>query len=140
MDSLPANTALGYMEAPDCDGWRTNTFHLPIIGGSDGGIYTCAGDMDTLWRAVFSGRILSEGMLEEFLKPQVQIFETESYGLGVYRLENDGKLVYYVVGGDFGVDFFSLYWPQHKISASALGNTDLNTFPLFDAVLDVLMV
>jgi CubicO group peptidase (beta-lactamase class C family) len=42
-DNLPANTALGYLE----DG-RTNVHCLPVHGGADGGLYSCATDMDKL--------------------------------------------------------------------------------------------
>jgi len=138
MDSLPANTALGYFDDEDGE-CRTNVFHLPIIGGSDGGLYSCAGDLDTLWRSLFSGRLLSDGMLEEFLKPQVMIAGAESYGLGLYRNENAGKPVYYAVGGDFGVDFFTAYSPEHRITLSALANTETNTFPLFEAALEAMI-
>lgn len=64
MDSLPANTALGYIKDADSDIMRTNIFSLPIIGGSDGGLFTCAQDMDTLWRAIFAGRVLSGNMVK----------------------------------------------------------------------------
>ena len=55
MDSLPKNTALGYME-----NGRTNIFSLPVIGGSDGGLFTCSSDLELLWRALFSNKILSK--------------------------------------------------------------------------------
>ena len=64
-----------------------------------------------------------------------EIDEAESYGLGVYRYTHNNETVYYAVGGDFGVDFFTAYFPKHKIVASALGNTELNTFPLLKAML-----
>ena len=131
-DSLPANTALGYTD--DGGELRSNIFSLPVLGGSDGGIYTCAGDLDRLWRAVFSGRLFSEETLAAFLKKQSEINETNGYGLGVYRFEKGDKLFYYAVGGDFGVDFFTAYFPKQKITASALGNTELNTYPLLEAM------
>lgn len=134
MDALPANTALGYIEDTSSGLMRTNIYSLPVLGGSDGGLYTCAGDLDILWRAVFTGRILSEEMLQAFLKPHVTRKEGSSYCLGVYRNDIQGHTFYYAVGGDFGVDFFTAYFPEHKITASALGNTELNTFPLLDAL------
>ncbi|MCL2409134.1 MAG: beta-lactamase family protein [Oscillospiraceae bacterium] len=140
MDSLPANTALGYMEDEDTKEWRTNIFSLPVLGGSDGGLFTCAGDLDKLWRAVFANKILSEEMTQSFLKSQVMIDEEcgESYGLGVYRNIEDDKVSYYAVGGDSGVDFFTAYFPESKIVVSALGNTDMNTFDLLDESFEVL--
>ena len=133
-DSLPANVALGYME--NCDGYNTNIFSLPILGGSDGGLYTCADDLDRLWRAVFKGKIFSKNMITEFTKKQSVRSDVKSYGLGVYRYETKNKLIYYAVGGDSGVDFFSAYLPEQKIVFSALGNTNVNTFPLMKMMFD----
>ena len=132
MDELPANTALGYPGGEQ----RTNIFCLPVIGGSDGGLFTCAKDMDILWRAVFSGRVLSENMLELFLQSHIERDNGNSYGLGVYRYETEGNIAYYAVGGDFGVNFFTAYFPKQKITASALGNTEVNTYPLLSAMMD----
>lgn len=134
MDALPANTALGYTG----DRQRTNIFSLPVVGGSDGGLFTCAEDLDVLWRAIFSGRVLSESMLALFLKSHVERGNGESYGLGVYRYETGKEIAYYAVGGDFGVDFFTAYFPSLKITASALGNTELNTYALLEAMLSEL--
>jgi len=143
MDSLPANTAYGYISES-----RTNIFCMPILGGADGGLFTCADDLDKLWRALFSGRILSDEILAAFLKAQIAIndgiieeSEYMSYGLGVYRYNRGENLVFYAVGGDFGVDFFTSYFPKQQIVVSALGNTEINAYPLlresisaFDAI------
>ncbi|MBN2879673.1 MAG: beta-lactamase family protein [Clostridia bacterium] len=129
MDSLPKNTALGYTGESKM---HTNIFRLPIIGGSDGGLFTCAADLDTLWRSLFAGKILSEKMLSNFIKAQVKIREGRSYGLGVYRY--DSSDTYYAVGGDFGVDFFTVYNPKHKLVFSALGNSEVDTYPLLNAI------
>ncbi|MDR2558408.1 MAG: beta-lactamase family protein [Oscillospiraceae bacterium] len=133
MDSLPENTALGYMR-----NGRSNIFNLPVIGGSDGGLFTCSSDLDILWRVLFSNKILSENMFENFLKQQSVINETESYGLGIYRYNLNDKLFYYAVGGDFGVDFFTAYLPKQKVVISALGNTEVNTYPLMEAIISSL--
>lgn len=134
MDSLPANTALGYTGDAASGRLRTNIFSLPVIGGSDGGLYTCAQDLDILWRSVFAGRVLSENMLQSFLKPQVVRSEGKSYGLGVYRLDTGRDTAFYAVGGDFGVDFFTAYYPSQKLTVSALGNTEVDTYSLLEAV------
>jgi len=134
MDSLPFNTALGYMQDEDTEEWRTNIFSMPILGGSDGGLFTCAKDLDMLWRAVFSNKIISEKATQTFLKPYMKMGGEDEhsgwYGLGVYLQNNSSNAAYYAVGGDSGVDFFTAYFPQTKIVVSALGNINLNTFPL----------
>lgn len=129
-DLLPANTALGYTE-----NGRTNIFLLPVTGGADGGLYTCAEDLDRLWRGIFAGRVLPENMLDVFLKKQVERSAERSYGLGVYRDDSTESTIYYAVGGDYGVDFFTAYFPKQKITASALGNTEVNSFPLLAAMI-----
>ena len=136
MDALPANTALGYMGDDEA---RTNAFSVPIIGGSDGGLFTCARDLDALWRAIFSGQVLSAKMLELFLASHIERDDRKSYGLGVYRYETNKNIAYYAVGGDFGVDFFTVYFPEQKISASALGNTEVNTFPPLKSLLSTIV-
>lgn len=136
MDALPANTALGYMADEETGGWRTNIFNLPVLGGSDGGLFTCAADLDTLWRGVFTGQVLSEDMLQAFLEPHVMRSEKKRYGLGVYRYDSGKGTAFYAVGGDFGVDFFTAYFPKQKVTASALGNTEVNTFPLLQAMFE----
>ncbi|MCL2421943.1 MAG: beta-lactamase family protein [Defluviitaleaceae bacterium] len=140
MDVLPGNTALGYMQDEETGQWKSNIFSMPIVGGSDGGLFTCAGDLNKLWRAVFSNKILSEEMTQSFLKAQVIRDDKRSYGLGVYRTRQGSETIYYAVGGDCGVDFFTAYFPKQKIVASALGNTDLNTYPLFEAMVSTVDV
>jgi len=139
MDSLPANTAYGYCQNEKTGEWRTNIYSMPIVGGSDGGLYTCAKDLNRLWRAVFSNKILTADMTLSFIKPHVNMYEndknSECYGLGVYIENKKDSSVYYAVGGDFGVNFFTAYFPAKKIVASALANTELNNYPLLEAML-----
>ena len=132
-DAQIANTALGYFEDEESGQWRSNVFRLPVLGGSDGGLYTCAKDLDKLWRSLFTGQVFSKIMTASYLKPQVTRSEGKTYGLGVYRYHTRRGVVYYAVGSDFGVDFFTAYFPKQKITVSALGNTEVNTFPLLAA-------
>jgi len=138
MNNLPGNTALGYLYNEARNEHETNTLYMPIIGGSDGGIFSCAADIIKVWQAVFSNRILSARMVEQFITPHVTMNEKERCGLGVFIRQDGDKKAYYSVGGDFGVDYFSAYFPQKEIIASALGNTEINTFPLFKRLFEVL--
>lgn len=134
MDALPTNTALGYMCDSTSGLFGTNIYRLPILGGSDGGIYTCAQDLEVLWHSVLTGCMLSHTMLQLFLKSHIQRTESKSYGLGVYSFTRNKQVAYYAVGSDFGVDFFTVYFPKQKITASALGNTEINTHELLEAL------
>ncbi len=139
MDELPGNTALGYTEDIASGLMRSNIFRLPVIGGADGGLFTCAKDLDILWRALFAGCVLSESMMETFLMPHILRGKDKSYGLGIYRYDHGNDSVFYAVGGDFGVDFFTAYFPKQKIIASALGNTELDTYPLLELIITELV-
>ncbi len=134
-DSLPKNAAVGYTHDEKSGKWRTNVFKVPVRGGSDGGLYTCAGDLNSLWRVLMSEKLLSKEALQTFLEPQVKRNEFGSYGLGVYRQDRRNKTVFYAVGGDFGVDFFTSYFPRQGIVASALGNTEVDTSPLLGGLI-----
>ena len=141
-DELPPNTALGYMYDEETKIWRTNIFSIPVMGGSDGGIFSCASDWDKLWRAIFAHKILSQEMTIAFLKDHVVVEEDddcETYGLGVYRYEDDEKAVYFAIGGDAGVGFLSCYFPKSKTVVSAFRNfADFNNYDLIGALLEVL--
>ena len=60
---------------------------------------------------------------------------SECYGLGVYIKNKKDSSAYYAVGGDFGVNFFTAYFPMKKIVATALANTELSNYPLLEAML-----
>jgi CubicO group peptidase (beta-lactamase class C family) len=132
MNNLPENTALGYIYDEEIQDHITNILYMPIIGGSDGGIFTCAADLVKLWQAVVSDKIFSSDMREQFFTPYGR------FGLGVYLREENNRKVYYTVGRDFGVGFFSAYFPRTGIVASALGNTEMNTYPLLERLFEAL--
>jgi len=93
-----------------------------------------------LWRAIFSHGILSAEMTRLFLTPQVKMRPDPKhsgyYGLGVYiKSDEDGSSTLYAEGGDFGVEFFTAYFPKQKIVASALANTEVKLCSLLRALL-----
>lgn len=137
MDSLPGNTALGYTRAGAGDTPRTNIFRVPAIGGADGGIFTCAADLDRLWRGLMDGRILSARMREAMLTPRVRASARRRdlfCGLGVFLFEKEDGFIPYAVGSDFGANCFTAWLPQAEMTVSALGNAEMDTWPLLMAV------
>ena len=59
-DALPGDAALGYLHPEGhADELRTNVLHLPVVGGGDGGIFTTAADLVTLWQALDDGRVVA---------------------------------------------------------------------------------
>jgi CubicO group peptidase (beta-lactamase class C family) len=65
-DEPTGRTALGYLTAT---GPRTNVFHLPIRGSGDGGIYSTAADIHSLWAAFFASRIVPSRWVTEMVRP-----------------------------------------------------------------------
>ncbi len=60
-----------------------------------------------------------------------------SYGLGIYIIERDADHThYYIIGGDPGVEFFSIYQGERNQIVTITGNTGKNTWPLFCAISD----
>jgi len=124
LDALPANTALGYLQDDETGAWKTNMFSVPIIGGSDGGIFSSAADLTVLWNAIVSGELLGEAVTEQLLTPHAVAYAEYDlhYGLGVYVKQGAGKPYYYTAGYDAGVHVQSAYFPEQQLSVCVLGN------------------
>jgi CubicO group peptidase (beta-lactamase class C family) len=113
---LPGNTATGYLE----DRRTTNTNHLPVRGGGDGGMYTTTGDLRIFWEALFFCRILSPELTKTFLETQHAFNGRDGYGCGLYKRLDDS--MFSIEGGDAGVGFDSRYIPDQKITVNILSN------------------
>jgi CubicO group peptidase (beta-lactamase class C family) len=131
-NDLPENTASGYLE----DRVTTNIYNLPLRGGGDGGMYTTAGDLSSFWEALFSRKILSPGLTDEYLKTYWKFDETEGYGCGVYK-KIDGS-AYSIVGGDAGVGFFSRHVVKENTTISVLSNVTNGEEGIVDSILHIL--
>lgn len=130
MDMLPGNTALGYIFSGDT--WRSNIFSVPVVGGADGGLFTNAEDMAKFWLSLTSGQILSNTMVKRMLSPYCKYSENSYYGLGVYLPKANDYSSFHVVGWDPGAAFFSAYYPQAEITATAFTNNDSDLFSLLE--------
>ncbi|WP_165997438.1 serine hydrolase [Bacillus sp. Cs-700] len=112
LDCLPQNTALGYIDEDD-GSWRTNTYAIPVVGGSDGGAYVTAPDMVKLWEALIDFQLLNESLTKELLTTHVDVKEGVGYGYGVWiNSRNSQVFKYHVMGYDPGVSFHSAYYPE----------------------------
>jgi CubicO group peptidase (beta-lactamase class C family) len=118
-DELPGRVALGYLEV---DGLRTNVFHLPVRGSGDGGIYSTAADIGSMWSAMFAGRIVSTERVAEMVRPRSDVpSESKRYGLGFW-LHATGDAVM-LEGYDAGVSFRSVHDPIERVTYTVLSNT-----------------
>jgi len=116
LNELPQNTANGYTS----NRRTANIYNLPIRGGGDGGMFTNTYDLNTFWNHLFSYRILTKDLTEEFLKTRWEFNDKRGYGYGIYK-ELDNSM-YSIVGGDAGVGFDSRYIPEEEIVINILSN------------------
>jgi CubicO group peptidase (beta-lactamase class C family) len=85
-DELPGRAALGYLAE---GGPRTNIFHLAVRGSGDGGIYSTAADISSLWSAISAGRIVSMDRVAEMVRSHSDVpSESAPYGLGFWLHES----------------------------------------------------
>jgi CubicO group peptidase (beta-lactamase class C family) len=126
-DELPGRAALGYLTI---DGkWRTNVFHLPVRGSGDGGIYSTAADISSLWRAFFAGRIVSTDWVSEMVRTRSDVpSESRRYGLGFW-LHASGDAVM-LEGSDAGVSFRTVHDPRSGVTHTVISNTSDGAWPV----------
>jgi CubicO group peptidase (beta-lactamase class C family) len=124
-DELPGDAAIGYLADVEP---RTNVFHVPVRGNGDGGIYSTAGDITILWRALFAGRIVPAAWVEEMLRPRsVDPRDSRRYGLGFW-LHASGQVE--IHGYDAGVSFRSVHNPAAATTQTVISNTTEGSWPL----------
>ena len=125
-DELPGRAALGYLTA---DGSRINVFHLPVRGTGDGGIYSTAPDVSSLWSAFFAGRIVSGDWVTEMVRPRSDVpSESLRNGLGFW-LHGSGDVVE-LHGYDAGVSFRSTHDPASATTRTVISNISEGTWPI----------
>jgi CubicO group peptidase (beta-lactamase class C family) len=118
-DELPGWAALGYLAG---DGPRTNVLHLPVRGSGDGGVYSTAADVASLWRAFFAGRIVPPRWASEMVRPRSDVpQESKRYGLGLWLHESTDAV--HLEGYDAGVSFRSTYDPVSATTRTVISNT-----------------
>jgi CubicO group peptidase (beta-lactamase class C family) len=126
-DELPRRAALGYLASGD--GARTNVFHLPVRGTGDGGIYTTAADIRSLWVAFFAGRIVSEDWVREMVRPRSDApSESKRYGLGFWLHASTDAVI--LEGMDAGVSFRSVHDPGPDLTHTVVSNTTDGAWPV----------
>lgn len=132
LNRLPENTAIGYVE--DDNGWRTNIYNLPIVGGGDGGAFTTVGDLYILWDALLKFKILSKNLTELYIKLYIKA-ESEGenlyYGHGIWVYKEEEKPIEeYIMGCDAGVSFKSAIIRKNEIMYTVISNTGDGAWPI----------
>jgi CubicO group peptidase (beta-lactamase class C family) len=125
-DELPGRAALGYLTE---DGARTNVLHLSVRGSGDGGIYSTASDVSSLWSAFFAGRIVSRDWVTEMVRARSDVpSESLRNGLGFWLHGSDDVVELH--GYDAGVSFRSTHDPASATTRTVISNTSEGTWPI----------
>jgi CubicO group peptidase (beta-lactamase class C family) len=116
-DELPGIAAIGYLDA---EGLRSNVLHLPVRGTGDGGIYSTAADVHSLWEALFAGRVVSPSWVAEMVRPRSEgLSEERSYGMGFWLQESRDAVM--LEGYDAGASFRTVH--DRSVTHTVLSNT-----------------
>ncbi|MFS0634905.1 serine hydrolase [Mesobacillus foraminis] len=139
-DSLPKNTALGYIDFPDGT-WKTNIYSLPVKGGSDGGAFVTVHDMAKLWDALIQNQLISEEYTLKLLTPHIATnSENSFYGYGVWIQNNEeGVLKYHLMGYDPGVSFHSAFYPGTSTSTVICSNKSEGAYDMMKEIEKVIL-
>ena len=133
-DELSGRAATGYLTA---DGPRTNIFHLPVRGSGDGGIYSTAADIRSMWTALFAGRIVSTDRVAGMVHPRSDVpSDSRRYGLGFWLHPSSDAVM--LVGSDAGVSFRTVHDPVERVTHTVLSNTTEGAWPITERLAELL--
>lgn len=121
-DQLPSNTSYGYII--DDNEFKTNIYHLPIIGSGDGGIYSNVFDLKLLWEKLFSYQILKKETVDLMIQKHAFVKDNLYYGLGVWITDHNNTKKIKMIGQDYGVSFESSYDMNSKEITTVICSND----------------
>lgn len=135
-DELPGRAAVGYLSVDGA--WRSNVFHLPVLGSGDGGIYSTTADVHRFWSALFGGRIIRSDLVEAMLRRRSDLPAAEGvgYGLGFWLGDHDRILT--LEGYDAGVSYRSQHHRTTDLTWTVIANTTDGAWPVAQAIHDTL--
>jgi CubicO group peptidase (beta-lactamase class C family) len=127
LDELPSNCATGYVPGPD--GPRSNFYSIPVASGPDGGVFTNLADLDALWEALLSGRLLGKAVTEAWMAPVAErgprSMSCRGFFLAKRTLVGEGepeRVCYFTEGDDPGYRCFSIVSADRSIRFTILSN------------------
>lgn len=115
------DVAIGYLPASGGRPVRSNLFHVPVVGGGDGGAYSTARDVDRFLRSIVSGSLLGPEATALMVGRHVDIGEGWHMGYGVF-LGPNGEVGH--GGGDPGVETGARYLPDADVAWAVLCNVE----------------
>jgi CubicO group peptidase (beta-lactamase class C family) len=127
LDELPPGCATGYVQGPS--GPRANVYSIPVMSGADGGVFTTLADLDALWEALLSGRLLGPAVTEQWTAPVIRrgprTMACRGFFLMGRRLDAAGEPErdwYFTEGDDPGYGCFSITSADRAFRFTALSN------------------
>ncbi|MHA7963904.1 serine hydrolase domain-containing protein [Paenibacillus sp. CAU 1782] len=117
--------------------WRKNIYAYPPIGTADGGAFTTVGDLHAFMMALSRGKLLSEAMTNEIMKPQTTLERSYDWGKMIngfgfhFCYNHNGKLLrMFKDGCNAGVAANMAYYPASNVTISILANQTCNVWEL----------
>lgn len=140
-DDSDAAIAEGYFaicdDSGNITGWRKNIYSYPPIGTPDGGAFTSVIDLDIFIRALKDGKLLSEEMSKEIMKPQCDFQQDIKGGKIVngfgfhFKYDNAGKLIrMHKEGCNAGVAAMFAYYPELDTTSVVISSQTCNVWEL----------
>ena len=125
-DELPGSAATGYLSKESI---RTNALHLPVRGSGDGGIYSTAADISSMWSAIFEGLVVPMERIEEMIRPYSdQPSGQLKYGMGFWIHPFPNTVL--LEGSDAGVSFRSTHNRTERFTATVISNDTAGAWPI----------
>jgi CubicO group peptidase (beta-lactamase class C family) len=149
-DDSDADIAEGYFaihdEKDNVIGWRKNIYSYPPVGTADGGAFTTVVDLGIFMRALVKGRLLSQEMTKEIMKPQVEFEQRYHFGKLIngfgfnFKFDNEGRLIRMAKEGvNEGVAAMFAYYPEIDATSVVLANQTSNVWKLNKEIEDELL-
>jgi CubicO group peptidase (beta-lactamase class C family) len=143
LDELPPGCATGCLGGPS--GPRANMYSIPVTSGADGGVFTNLSDLDLLWEALLSGKLLGPAVTEEWTSPAAERGPRSMSCRGFFMtrrtLAAEGepeRLFYFTEGDDPGYRCFSMVSADRSIRFTTLSNSGEDFWDIVDTCIESL--
>lgn len=141
LDRLPSKCANAYIYDEHQKTYYTNIYSVDVKGTGAGGAYTTVLDVAKFWDALLGGKLLSNQMVGDMMRPQnaceSDMDSDSEYGFGLWlERKEDGNYRPYFQGCDPGVSFISSYDQQMGLAITIVSNFGANVWKLQRDIID----
>jgi len=121
LDSLPEKCASNYIYDEKRKTYRTNIYSVDAKGTGAGGAFTTINDIEKFWDNLMKYSLLSEEMTLDMFKCHSKD-KDDSYGYGIWLIEQKERVIPYFTGSDPGVSFMSSYDIENNLLIVLISN------------------